>query len=149
MENELAMQVVEQLGEYLGPLLEKGEAALIKGGEKALESAASKTVQSLWQKLGGAITGRPQAKAAAEKLASSPNDAQAKQQFADELLPILQFMPNLAQELKAILEQASDGSHNTVHADKSAVAIGKDAAAANNNSTVIKGDVHGDITVNN
>jgi len=149
MENEIAMQVVDQIGEYLGPLLGKGGDALIKGGEKALESAAVKSIQSIWDTLSSVITGRPQAQAAAEKLASSPNDAQAKQQFTDELVTILQFMPNLAQELKAILEQAGDGSHNTVNATGSAVAIGENATAANGGSTVIKGDVHGSVTINN
>jgi len=143
--HELANHLVDQLGDYLGPLLEKGEAALIKGGEKALEGAATKTVQAIWQKLGGLITGRKEAKNAAEKLASQPNDKAAKEQFTKELVTILAFANNLVPELKEILKQAGDGSRNTVHAVDSAVAIGAGSIAANNNSTVISGNLNGDL----
>ncbi len=145
----LATQIVDYLGEYLGPLLEKGEAALIKGGEKALEGAAIKTVQTIWQKLGGLITGRKEAKNAAEKLVSQPNDKAAKEQFTKELVTILEFANNLLPELKEIMQHAGDGSHNTVHAVDSAVAIGSGSTAANNKSTVITGNLNGNLTVNN
>jgi len=102
--SEVAQQVTNFLGPYLKPLLEKNEIAL--------ERSVARQIVGLWGELGAMISNRSTAKAAAEKLAMNPTDAQARNQFTREITEILKLMPDVLAEIKLTLSQTSEVSNN-------------------------------------
>jgi hypothetical protein len=101
---------VAALGAFLAPalpfLIKGAEHAATKASEALSEEALEKA-KSLWEKLSWKIGGRPSARAAAERVAEHPDDAEARTSLIAELRALLEAEPQLERELEPLWQEAN------------------------------------------
>jgi hypothetical protein len=99
---------------------------LLKVGEKATEEAGKKfgegfganaweKAKALWSKLQPKVETKPMAKGAAEELANSPNDADAKETLQKQLKKFLDEDKNLYAEIARLMQEDSEAISQVVN----------------------------------
>ncbi|MEP7010682.1 MAG: hypothetical protein ABJC13_10195 [Acidobacteriota bacterium] len=131
----------------LGPLV--GQLFSV-GGEKAVEAAAGKFGEGMFErakaalgKLGKKAEAKPGAPEAARAVAETPDDTYAQAELVLHLKKILAADPDLAAELEQIVRKSPAGNVMIATAtDRSAIGQGGGAAAAGG-GIAIGGNVYG------
>lgn len=129
------------------PHLVTGGTELIKAAGKKLGEEGTGLIGKLWGLLRGKVEESPRARAAAEEVAESPEDDDARAGLRRQLLKILEADPELASEVEKLLESGGRGpvTTATVHGS-GAIAQGKGAVAAGAGGVAVGGSVTGDIS---
>ncbi|MEH1925052.1 hypothetical protein [Nostoc sp.] len=133
---------------------------LLKAGEKATEEAGKKfgegfganaweKAKTLWSKLQPKVETKPMAKGAAEELANSPNDADAKETLQKQLKKFLDEDKNLYAEIARLMQEDSEAISQVVNTFNQTIS-GDDNVAQNITGDGNKaiGKVEGDATIN-
>jgi hypothetical protein len=113
---------------------ETAERAGRQFGSQAWEHA-----KAIWDKLSGRLEERPGARAVVLDAAEAPDDEDARAAFRRQLVRILTDNPQLAGELRGMLDQRPAGEASSVVVTargERSIAVGRDATA----STFITGD---------
>ncbi|MEI1372920.1 hypothetical protein PQG02_30600 [Nostoc sp. UHCC 0926] len=133
---------------------------LLKVGEKATEEAGKKfgegfganaweKAKALWSKLQPKMEAKPLAKGAAEELANSPNDADAKETLQKQLKKFLDEDKNLYAEIARLMQEDSEAISQVVNTFNQTIS-GDDNVmqniAGDGNKAI--GRVGGDATIN-
>lgn len=124
----------------LGALLASALPYLIRAGDhvaseasRVLGDEAWRHAKRLWERLAGAVGGKPAAQEAADDVAAAPADAEAQVALVHQLRKLLEADPALAAEVERLL---ADAERAGVVARASSVAVGGSAT----NSVIITGD---------
>ncbi|MEH2005837.1 hypothetical protein [Nostoc sp.] len=133
---------------------------LLKVGEKATEEAGKKfgegfganaweKAKALWSKLQPKVDAKPMAKGAAEELANSPNDADAKETLQKQLKKFLDEDKNLYAEIARLMQEDSEAISKVVNTFNQTIS-GDDNLVQNITGDGNKaiGRVGGDATIN-
>ncbi|MEH2063526.1 MAG: hypothetical protein V7K50_14905 [Nostoc sp.] len=133
---------------------------LLKAGEKATEEAGKKfgegfganaweKAKALWSKLQPKVETKPMARGAAEELANSPNDADAKETLQKELKKFLDEDKNLYAEIARLMQEDSEAISQVVNTFNQTIS-GKKNVVQNTvgNDNTGFGQVGGDVTIN-
>lgn len=133
---------------------------LLKAGEKAAEEAGKKLgegfganiwekAKSLWSKLQPKVETKPMAKGAAEELASSPDDADAKETLQKQLKKLLDEDKNLAAEITHLMQEDAESISKVVNSFNQTISGNKNQVqnTAGDGNKVI-GTVGGNATIN-
>jgi hypothetical protein len=126
---------------------------LVTGGQEMVAEAGKKIgedglelARKLWGKLRPKVDAAPMAKGAADIVAKTPDDPDARAGLRFQIRQILEADAALASELARLVEAA--GTKTTYQAYLSgsgAIAQGPGAVAAGQNGIAIGGDVKGDV----
>ncbi|MEH2212426.1 hypothetical protein [Nostoc sp.] len=133
---------------------------LLKVGEKATEEAGKKfgegfganaweKAKALWSKLQPKVEEKPMAKGAAEELANSPNDADAKETLQKQLKKFLDEDKNLYAEIARLMQEDSEAISQVVNTFNQTIS-GDDNVVQNiaGDGNKAIGRVGGDATIN-
>ncbi|WP_414570178.1 hypothetical protein [Nostoc sp. CCY 9925] len=137
---------------FLPYLLKAGEKAAEEAGKKLGEgfgASAWEKAKALWTKLQPKVEAKPMAKAAAEELANSPNEPDAKETLQNELKKLLDRDKNLAAEIANLMQEDSEAISPVVNTFNQTIS-GNDNQAQNilgdGNKSIVK--VEGGATIN-
>ncbi|MBN3940123.1 hypothetical protein [Nostoc sp. NMS9] len=133
---------------------------LLKVGEKATEEAGKKfgegfganaweKAKALWSQLQPKVEEKPMAKGAAEELANSPNDADAKETLQKQLKKFLDEDKNLYAEIARLMQEDSEAISQVVNTFNQTIS-GDDNVVQNiaGDGNKAIGRVGGDATIN-
>ncbi|NMF61772.1 hypothetical protein DP113_28375 [Brasilonema octagenarum UFV-E1] len=103
---------------FLPYLLKVGEKAAEETGKelgKGFGANAWEKAKALWTKLLPKIETKPMAKGAAQELASSPDDSDAKETLQKQLKKLLDEDKNLAAEIARLMQEDSEAISKVVN----------------------------------
>ncbi|MBE9207567.1 hypothetical protein IQ244_13755 [Nostoc sp. LEGE 06077] len=133
---------------------------LLKAGEKATEEAGKKfgegfganaweKAKALWNKLQPKVETKPMAKCAAEELANSPNDEDAKETLQKQLKKLFDEDKNLAAEIARLMQEDSEAISKVVNTFNQTIS-GNDNVVQNavGDANKFIGKVGGNATIN-
>lgn len=130
---------VALLTTFLAPFL----SAFITGGHAALEgvaerggAAAVEHAQRLWERLRGRVAERPEAEAAALKVADRPQSSRRQRALRDQIELLLAEDPELAREVGTLWTQAQEAGVVVVASGDRSAAVGGSVSG----SVIITGD---------
>ena len=128
----------------LAPYLKKGGEKLAEKvmGEKLTEGASK-----LWHAIRDKFKGKPAALEAARDFAANPTDEDNQAAFRKELRKAQEGDAHFAAEAKRLLIEAGASADRVTNVGSGAVAT-HGGVAAGEGGVAVKGDVHGDISVN-
>ena len=127
---------------------------LITGGTEAVKAVGKKVGeetfelgQKLWTRLRKPVEESPRALAAAEEAAEAPEDEDARGGLRRQLVKILEANPDLAAELKKLLDASGQSTtHQAYLQGSGAIAQGPGAVAAGAGGVAVGGSVTGDVS---
>jgi hypothetical protein len=129
------------------PYLVAGGTEAVKAAGKKVGEEGSELIGKLWDLLRGKVEESPRAQNAAEEVAESPEDADARGGLRRQLLKILEADPELAAEVAKLLDSARGPVSNATVSGSGAIAQGLGAVAAGAGGVAVGGSVTGDISV--
>ncbi|HEX6900979.1 MAG TPA: hypothetical protein VF789_14745 [Thermoanaerobaculia bacterium] len=127
---------------------------LMTGGTEAVKAVGKKVGeetfelgQKLWAKLRKPVEESPRALAAAEEVAEDPKNDDFRAGLRGHLAKILEADPDLASELKKLLDAAGPSTtHQAYLQGSGAIAQGRGAVAAGEGGVAVGGSVTGEVS---
>jgi hypothetical protein len=135
----LASDLVKVLAPFLPLFLTQFGRETAERAGRQFGSEAWEHANAIWDKLSGRLDERPAARAVVVDTAEAPDDEDARAAFRRQLVKILNEDPELAGELRGMLDQRPAGEVSSVVVTakgERSIAVGRDATA----SSFITGD---------
>lgn len=117
--------LVALLAPFLKRLAEQG-GEIVEAGVEKLGDAAWDLARRVWERLRPRVESKEAAREAVDDVARSPDDARARAALELQLQKLLAAAPELAADLKALLEE---GEQSGIVATDGSVVIGGDVRA--------------------
>lgn len=121
---ELAALLVSFLSPFLPHLLKLSKPVAEETGKalgKKLGEGTWETAKQAWGKLAPKVTEKPLAKGAAEALAENGQDDEAQEIWLSQLKKVLAANPELAEELKGLLDKDAEAVEQAVNVSQTVV----------------------------
>jgi hypothetical protein len=135
----LASDLVKELAPFLPLFLTQVGRETTERAGRQFGSEAWEGAKAIWDKLSGKLEERPAAQAVVLDAAEAPDDEDARAGFRRQLVRILNEDPELASELRGMLDQRPAGEVSSVVVTamgERSIAVGRDATA----SSFVTGD---------
>ncbi len=134
----LAGQAATVLAPYLPHLAKAGEK-IAEGAGQVLEEGGGQLAKALWEKLRPQVEAKPAAQEAAQDVAATPDDEEARITLKRQLSKLFEADPTLAREVAGLLQQAG-AAGETINVTVGERGIGLGKVGGDASGTFITGD---------